>query len=157
MEEKEELLNQAIQKVMAGGDTKLKLAIWDLDKAIEVGYSYDKRDDWEVLNRKLKIIKCFVEIFSGLENSKKVLINHLLEQASCRVGKEETYVSLNSVKSGDFSDVVNELIIEELPNFWLKSLKYDAILKELENYQTEEIKDKSQLERIKSIIGNSER
>jgi hypothetical protein len=152
LSEKEQLIESAMQKVLQGGEINFKLAIWDLQMAKEKWISYSGGNDPNYeFNLKSDLQRRFLEILLGLNNSKDELLKLLVEGVQVkRNGKG--YETIDKIEGIMFNGY-RRFITNELPEIWLKSLKYDAILKELESSDSEEVKDKSQLEKIKSILG----
>ncbi|MEB2786505.1 hypothetical protein [Algoriphagus persicinus] len=152
MTEKEELIERALSRVLEGGEDNFKLAIWDLKRA------KDERIPWVggsdpnyPLDRKSDFLRYLIEILSGLEASKQELFKFIIDGARVKKIDEYDSTEIKNLKEVHLNTFSEKFLGSKLPDLWLKSLKYDAILRELE--RSEEIKNKSQLEKIKSIIG----
>jgi hypothetical protein len=152
LSEKEQLFESAMQKILQGGETNFKLAIWELQMVKEkwITYSGSINPNYE-LNSRSDLLRRFLEILLGLNNSKDELLKSLIEGVRVK-RNSENYETIDKIE-GIMFNKYGRFLTNELPEMWLKSLKYDAIQKELETSQSEELKDKSKLDKIKAIIG----
>ncbi|MCS5488884.1 hypothetical protein [Algoriphagus limi] len=152
LSEKEQLIESALKKILEGGDVNFKLAIWDLKMAEEktIQYFDSNNNPNYKLDLKIVLIRRFLEILSGLGKSKDELIKLLLNRVHFKKigGEWECVENIEQVMYNGYQG----FLTDELPEIWLKSIKYDAISKEFESSESEERNGKSQLDKIKSII-----
>ena len=156
LSEKEQLIESALEKVLQGGDTNLKLAIWDLEKAKDVHAGWINGHSREhYLNTKCDILKRLIEILTGIDKSKESLICQLLEGAHVKLKGSIDSIRLHDIENVYIGGFLKDLLKNHLSEMWLKSLKYDAIIKALESQDSDEQKDKDTLFKVLGIIGKS--
>jgi|GEM_PF-5863463 len=104
------------------------------------------------IKNECELLKYFMERLSGLESSKAAFFKFLMNGAWYTKNGGFDAISTSDLKEANFPYHVRDFLGDELPEIWLKSIKYDAILEELQGSASEEIKDKSQIDKIKAIV-----
>ena len=151
LSEKEQLIESAMRKVLQGGETNFKLAIWDLQMAKEKWISYSGGNDPNYeFNLKSDLQRRFLEILLGLNNSKDELLKLLVERVRVKRNGQD-YETIDRIEGIMFNGY-GRFLTNELPEIWLKSLKYDALVNALEDSENEDLKDKERLAKVLSII-----
>ncbi|SDA95986.1 hypothetical protein SAMN03080617_04158 [Algoriphagus alkaliphilus] len=150
LKEKEQLIEAALEKVIQGGETNYKLAIWDLQKAKDISPFFHNND---YLNQKCDVLTAFLEILTGIENSRQKLVVCLLERSAFNLEDVRDQIYLKNIDRIYLPGFTEDLLKKQLADIWLKSLKYDALVKALEDSESDTMKDKEKLAKVKRIIG----
>ncbi|WP_158860971.1 hypothetical protein [Lunatibacter salilacus] len=154
-----ELIEEALNLVLGGGDDKLALAIIKLKKARDM---HNFSSDYSKVHVELYIR--FIEKILGLnstnEKISKYFIEGLTDTTYLRNGQTWDEVNLDRLES-DGKKIRNLTIASGKRDFlendmvenWLKSLKYDALVRQIKDWEDEDKAYKEKLNKVKEIIG----
>jgi len=106
----------------------------------------------EALDEEIELYIAMIEISLGIGSSKQDLLKRLVEKLC--INRNEIIPELKNSDKVSANFQTSSFLENKLPQLWLKSLKYDAILEEPQRLESEEIKEKIQLDKIKAIIGD---
>lgn len=143
---RKELIERALGRMVIGDEDQISLAVIDFKKARDV-----KSENGDLDPRMIEMYESMAEILLGIESSKQSLsqlvVGGLSINYSSKVDRlnKDDIVSLNSDSK--------KLLEDQVSKNWIKSLKYDAIIKALEDSDSAELKDNERLAKVLEITG----
>ena len=105
----------------------------------------------EASHRIIEYYAVMAEILLGIESSKQSLLRLIAQGLS--VNGYEKVPLFTSRDKVSMNWGARDFLEDQVSKIWLKSLKYDAIIKALGDSESEEIKGQEKLAKVKSIIG----
>lgn len=142
---RKELTERAISRMTSENEDQIALAVIDFKKA--KGANKDLYDPYDEL---LDIYSAMAEILIGIESGKESLLKSLVQDLKVNGFKKLEEFTNQDRLSTNWG--ARDFLEDKISTFWVKSLKYDAIIKALESQDSDEQKEKDTLAKVLAII-----
>lgn len=148
-----ELVEEAFNLIVTGGETNMALAILLLKKAKETpGSSFDSNH--------IELYMKFVETMLGIKSSKEDILriflnglNHTDNRNTYSINIEDLEMNGKRLYGVNFKYSYKDFLQGNLVDFWHKSLKYDAIKKVFDARESDGLTEKEMIKRVMDILG----
>ncbi len=154
---RKDLVEEAFNLIVKGDKTNLAVAIVLLKKAKETYQTVSGGYECEHIELYIKFIETNLGLKSSKEDIPKIFLNGLRyytsRQSESKVKIDKLEIDGQSVTGLKFGYEYREFFENNMVENWLKSLKYDALVRQIKEWEEDGQADKEKLDKIKAIIG----
>lgn len=151
-----ELIEEAFELVLTGDETNMAVAVMLLKRAKDLHYN---TSDYSI--DQLELYIKFIETLLGLNSSKEEISKFFLKGITHSYnGRTHYYVDLEKLEvDGTKLQYINlgfyqqKFLENDLSEIWVKSLKYDGLVKQLKKWEDDDNLDSDRMKKIKEILG----